>query len=138
MITVEQVDTINKAQVQRFIKIPYRLYANCPQWVPPLMMDVEAQLNRQKHPYYEHSHADFFIAVRNGQDVGRIAALENTRFNAYHGTHQAQFYLFECEDDPEASKALFERVFEWSHAKGLDHVVGPKGSWMLWYPGGGI
>ncbi len=127
MLTVEAVDVANKAQVQRFIKIPYRLYANCPQWVPPLLMDVEMQLNRQKHPYYEHSHADFFIAVRDGQDVGRITALENTRFNAYHGTHQAQFYHFECEDDSEAAKALFERVFEWARARGLDQVVGPKG-----------
>ena len=127
MLTVEPVDVTNKAQAQRFIRIPYRLYANCPQWVPPLLMDVKLQLNRQKHPYYEHSHADFFIAVRDGQDVGRIAALENTRFNAYHGTRQAQFYLFECEDDAEASKALFERAFEWAQAKGLNHIVGPKG-----------
>jgi hypothetical protein len=127
MLIVEKVDTSSKAQVRRFITIPYRLYANHPQWVPPFITDVETQLNRQKHPYYEHSVADFFIAVRDGRDVGRIAALENTRFNKYHGTKEAQFYLFECEDDQEAANALFEQVFEWARSRGLDHVVGPKG-----------
>src|ERR1044071_8467496 len=102
MLTIEKVDTQNKAQVRRFIHIPYRLYARCPQWVPPLFVDANLQLNRKKHPFYEHSDADVFLAVRDGREVGRIAALENRRFNEYHHTRQAQFYLFECEDDQEA------------------------------------
>lgn len=127
MLTVEQVDTRVKSQVRRFVRIPYRLYARHPQWVPPLFGDIELMLNRQKHPWHEHSEANFFIAVREGRDVGRIAALENRPFNRYHGTRQAQFYLFECENDAEAAAALFERVFEWARARGLDQVVGPKG-----------
>jgi hypothetical protein len=90
-------------------------------------MDAEVQLNRTKHPFFEHSDADFFLATKDGRDVGRIAALENKRFNEYHKTTQAQFYLFECEDDQEVANALFERVFEWSRGRGLNHVVGPKG-----------
>ncbi len=127
MLTVEKIDTHDKAQVRRFIRIPYRLYANHPQWVPPLFGDVELLLNREKHPFHEFASADFFIAVRDGRDVGRIAALENPHFNEYHKTRQAQFYLFECENDPEAASALFQRVFEWVRARGLDTVVGPKG-----------
>jgi hypothetical protein len=127
MLNVEQIDTANKKQVKRFVRIPYRLYANHPQWVPPLYMDAEIQLNRRKHPYFEHSAADFFIASRDGRDVGRIAALENKRYNDYHKTKQAQFYLFECEDDQEAANALFERAFEWARSRGLNRIVGPKG-----------
>jgi hypothetical protein len=127
MITAEKIDTQSKAQVRRFLHIPFRIYAGHPQWVPPLLMDARTQLDRRKHPFYEHSSADFFIAMRDGRDVGRIAALENRRFNEYHGARQAQFYLFECEDDQEAATALFERVFEWTRERGLDHVVGPKG-----------
>jgi hypothetical protein len=89
------------------------------------------QLNREKHPFYEHSEADFFIAQRDGRVVGRIAALVNRRFNQYHGTRQAQFYLFECEDDLEAATALFEKVFEWARARDLEQVVGPKGFGVL-------
>ena len=127
MLSIEEVDTTNKAQVRRFIDIPYRLYANHPYWVPPFRNDIAMMLNREKHPYYEHSTADFFMAVRDGRDVGRIAALENRSFNKYHNVPQANFYLFDCEDDPEAATALFERVFEWARARGLNEIVGPKG-----------
>jgi hypothetical protein len=90
-------------------------------------MDAETQLNREKHPYYEHSDADFFIAQRNGEDIGRIAILENKPFNRYHKTRKAQFYLFDCENEQEAATALFNRAFEWSRERNLDQVIGPKG-----------
>ncbi len=127
MLTIEQVDLRSKPQIRRFIDIPYRLYAKHPQWVPPLRMDVELMLNKQKHPFYEHSDADFFVALRDGRAAGRLAVLENRAFNQYHGTHQAQFYLFECEDDQAAANGLFEKGFEWARSRGLDKVVGPKG-----------
>lgn len=127
MVSIEKVDTSRRAQVRRFVDIPYRLYADYPNWVPPLRLDVRAMLNPKKHPYYEHSEADFFIAVRDGHDVGRIAALENTRYNEYHKTREGQFYLFECVDDPEAAQALFSTAFDWAANRGLNAVVGPKG-----------
>ncbi len=126
-VRIEQVDVANKDQVRRFVEIPYRLYADDPNWVPPIKGDIATMLNPKKHPFYEHSDADFFIAVRDGRDVGRIAAIENKRFNDYHGTKEADFYLFDCEDDSEAAEALFNRVFEWAAGRGLDAVVGPKG-----------
>jgi GNAT superfamily N-acetyltransferase len=127
MLTVQQVNLQQRQQIRHFVDIPYRLYKRHAEWVPPLRMDVELMLNKQKHPFYEHSEADFFVAVRDGRDVGRIAALVNRPFNQYHHTAQAQFYLFECEDDHEAANALFDRVFEWASARGLNKVVGPKG-----------
>ncbi|HEX9596455.1 MAG TPA: hypothetical protein VF982_06210, partial [Anaerolineales bacterium] len=84
-------------------------------------------LNRKKHPFYEHSHADFFVALRDGEVVGRIAAIENKPYNNYHSKKQAQFYLFDTIDDQEVVTALFERVFEWARGRGLNQVVGPKG-----------
>lgn len=126
-ITLEKIDTQDKKQVQRFIELPFRLYAQRPQWVPPIRSDIALMLNREKHPFYEHSTADFFLAARNGRDVGRIAALENCNYNRYHDKRVAQFYLFDCEDDAEAAAALFAAVFAWADARGLDAVVGPKG-----------
>ncbi len=127
MIKVEKIDTSSRSQVNRFARIPFKIYKDCPQWVPPILIDRRAQLNPQKHPFYEHSFADFFIATRDGEDVGCIAALEYTRFNDYHNTKKAQFYLFDCIDDQEVANALFETVFEWARARGLNQVVGPKG-----------
>lgn len=127
MVHVEQVDTADRRQVARFMALPFRLYSGCAQWVPPIRSDVALMLNRKKHPFYEHSTADFFIATRSGQDVGRIAAMENVNYNRYHQARTAQFYLFECEDDPEAAAALFTAVFDWARARGLVKVIGPKG-----------
>ena len=127
MITIEKINTENKSQVQRFVKLPHRLYKNCHQWVPPLNIDAYAQLDPKKHPFYEHSQVEFFLAVRDGRDVGRIAAIENRPFNTYHGTHESDFYFFECEHDLEAATALFDAVIDWSKKRGLTRVVGPKG-----------
>jgi len=127
MLTVEKIDTSDKSQVRKFVRLPYHLYKDHPQWVPPLLIDAEMQLNRIKHPFFEHSDADFFIALQDNQVVGRITALENRRYNEYHDTRQGQFYLFECLDDLEIAQALFERVFDWAHDRKLNQVVGPKG-----------
>ena len=127
MLTVEQIDVYQEDYIRRFVDLPYRLYHDQAQWVPPLRVDVELMLNKHKHPFYEHSEADFFIAVRDGRDVGRLAVLVNTRFNAYHQTKLAQFYLFECENDQAAANALFEKAFQWARARRLERMVGPKG-----------
>jgi hypothetical protein len=127
MLSIEKVDTSDKSQVRRFVRIPYRLYAQQPNWVPPLYIDAQVMLNRKKHPFYEHSDADFFIAVRDGRDVGRIAALENKPYNLYHNARKSQFFLFECEEDSEAARLLFECACTWASERQLNTVVGPKG-----------
>ena len=127
MLIVEKVDTENKKQVRRFVELSHRIYADCPQWVPPLNVDAYNQLNRKKHPFHEHSDVEFFLAVRDGRDVGRIAAIENRPFNTYHKEKTADFYLFECENDMEAATALFNTVFDWAKMRGLETVIGPKG-----------
>ena len=127
MLKVEKIDADNKAQRKRFIQIPFQFYQDCPQWVPPILMDVDTMLNRKKHPFYEHSDGDFFIASRNGKDIGRLAVMENKRFNEYHKTRKAQFYFFECEDNLETATTLFEQAFDWARQRGLDTIVGPKG-----------
>ena len=127
MLNIERVDTENKKQVRRFVELPFRIYADCLQWVPPLNVDAYNQLNRKKHPFHEHSDVEFFLAVRDGRDVGRIAAIENKPFNQYHHEKTADFYLFECENDLETATALFTSAFEWAKARGLNKMIGPKG-----------
>lgn len=126
-----QLDTERKDHVKRFIQLPFRLYRGSPYWVPPLESDVKLQLNRRKHPYYQHSDADFFLAVQNGEDVGRISVLENRNYNDYHHSRTAFFYHFECVEDPAVAAALFERAFAWARARGLTKIIGPKGIGVL-------
>ena len=116
--------------MRRFVDLPYRLHAGRPQWVPPLRSDEALRLDRRRHPFYDHSEADFFVAVRNGSVVGRIAALENRPFNAHHGMRDAHFSLLEIDDEPGAGAvagALFDRLEAWARARRLDTLTGPMG-----------
>ncbi|MCS7247098.1 MAG: hypothetical protein NZ840_02520 [Anaerolineales bacterium] len=127
MVQVDRVDLSNPKDVHRFITLPFRLYQNTPQWVPPFLNDSKLYLNPKKHPFYRHSAAEFYIARKEGEDVGRIAVLENRRFNEYHQRRDAQFYFFDSVNDLEVAKALFACAAEWAKARGLDRIVGPKG-----------
>lgn len=127
MPEVHTVDLQDKKQVNQFIMFPFELYKNCPQWVPPFISDIRLMLNPSKHPFYEHSHAKFFI-VRDGEKIlGRIAVMENTRFNDYHNSHKGQFYLFDCVEDLSVAEALFQQADDWCRQRGLDELIGPKG-----------
>jgi hypothetical protein len=127
MISIEKVDTENKKQVKQFVQFYYDLYQGCPQWVPPLFGDAYLPLNRKKHPFFEHSEADFFLARRDDQVVGRICVGANKLFNDYQKVKKAQFYFFDAVDDLEVARALFETTFDWARQRGLDTMVGPKG-----------
>jgi hypothetical protein len=127
MLSVQKLDTSSKAQVNEFVKFHYDLYCDHPMWVPPFINDVKLMLNREKHPFYEHSDGDFFVVKRGKEIVGRVAVMENKPFNRYHDVKKAQFYLFDSQDDQEVVNTLFDCVFDWCHRRGLDTVVGPKG-----------
>jgi hypothetical protein len=127
MLTVHKVNAHNRADIYRFLQLPFRLYRGHPLWVPPLLLDARIQMNTDKHPFYEHSEAEFFLAVQNGQDVGRLAMLQNKPYNEYHDKQLAQFFLFECVEDFTVAERLFERGFEWARERNLAQVLGPKG-----------
>lgn len=127
MIEVKMIDTGSRQQVNQFVEFPYRLYEGCAQWVPPFRNDIRMMMNRDKHPLYERSDADFFIATRDGETVGQMAVFEHKPFNLYHHKNQAQFTLFDCINDQEVANRLFEAGFAWARERGLDRFVGPKG-----------
>jgi GNAT superfamily N-acetyltransferase len=121
------IDTAARRDVNRFIELPFRLYQGCAPWVPPLLDDIKLMLNRREYPFYQHSNADFFVAERDGQVVGRIAVLENRHYNAHWGSHAAFFYLFDAENDAEVGQALFAAAENWAKSRNLTKMVGAKG-----------
>ena len=100
MLTIERVDPGSRRDVRRFADVPWRLYAKDPRWVPPLYSDVRLLLDRRRHPFYEHSDAGFFVALRDGRAVGRIGALELRPYNRAHGVRHVSFTAFDCADIP--------------------------------------
>jgi hypothetical protein len=95
---VRKLDTRRAPDVRQFINFPFELYRNCPQWVPPILPEIKLILNRDKHPFYRHSDADFFVAESEGQTLGRIAVMDNRNYNAHHGRKHSFFYFFEALD----------------------------------------
>jgi hypothetical protein len=84
-------------------------------------------LSKKKHPFYEHSDGEFWVAKSNGKLVGRLGCFVNNPFNEYHLTRKGQFYLFDSIDDQEVTTGLFDAAFSWCRERGLTEIVGPKG-----------
>lgn len=126
MIESKAVNRDNKTLMKEFVELPYRIYKDVPQWVPFIKVDVRNMLDPKKHPFYEHSDAQGYIAQQEGRTVGRIAVMENKLFNKVQNKRVATFSLLESENDPEVIKALFEAAKEWAKQRGLNKIVGPK------------
>jgi GNAT superfamily N-acetyltransferase len=122
-----QIDTANLRDVRRFLDFPFQLYRDVPQWVPPFAADAKRMLDRKKHPFYQHSTAEFFIAVKADRVVGRLAVLDHRRYNDWNHAQTAFLYLFESEDDRAVSRGLFNAAIDWARARGLTLAYGPKG-----------
>ncbi len=134
-VEIERVENGRTGRAKEFIELPFKLYENNGYWVPPFKAEV-AEILERRHPFFEHSEGDFFIARRNGKTIGRIAVFNNNQYNNYRSTREAHFYFFDCYEDEEAARALFDRIKEWSKKRGLNRVVGPRGFSAM--NGGGI
>jgi len=111
--------------LKAFIDLPYRLHADDPLWAPPLRIDIRARLSRKKNPFFDHGEATYFLAERDGNVVGRIAAIANGRHDQIYGDGVAFFGFFECVDDPAVAAALFEAASNWAGERGYSVLRGP-------------
>ncbi|WP_434300120.1 N-acetyltransferase [Corallococcus exiguus] len=108
-----------------FIRLPYSLYRDDPNWVPPLEMERRDFLDPKKNPFFDYAEVELFLA-RRGQDVvGRVAAIKNPRHMEFHGTKEGFFGLFECVNDAGVARGLLDAASAWLKARGIDTVLGP-------------
>ena len=112
--------------MRRFVALPYRLYRYCPQWVPPIRAEAARGLD-DRHPFYRHSEAAFFLVEEADETLGRIAVADHRNYNRHHGTRTAFFWSFEAVDDAAVARLLFDGAAAWAAGRGLDLLVGPKG-----------
>ncbi len=113
MVQINKFNLDSKAEVERFVQFQYDLYKDCPQFCPPFRSDIKLMLNKKKHPFYEHSDGEFYVALKDGKVVGRIGVFINNLFNDYHKVKKGQFYFFDCIDDQEVADALFNTPIEY-------------------------
>ncbi len=122
-VTIRPVS--NRRELKRFVKVPFHLHRADPQWVAPLVFERMEFLNREKNPWFEHGEAEFFVAERDGEPVGRISAHLDHRWDEYQGGGDAMFGFFETANDAEVAKALLETASDWASAKGRERILGP-------------
>jgi GNAT superfamily N-acetyltransferase len=115
----------SRRDLKRFIKLPWRLYRNQPNWIGPLMLEQRQVLDRKKNPFFEHAEAEYFLAWRDGEPVGRITAQVDQHFNEFQNNKWGLFGFFECENDPEAATALLRTAEAWLRERDRDRMVGP-------------
>jgi GNAT superfamily N-acetyltransferase len=113
------------ADLRRFIRLPWRIYEGDPHWIPPLVMEVKAFLDRRKHPFYKHGEATQFIALRGGETVGRILVSDDPNYNRQWKTNLGCFGMFESIDDPETAHALLDAAAGWLRGRGRAGIMGP-------------
>jgi hypothetical protein len=110
----------------RFVDVPWRLYGDSSNtWVPPLRVVVRDALDTRKNPFYRDADLALFISLRDGQPIGRVAAIENRAHNRHHGDRVGFFGFFDCANDREASDALFRKAGAWLAKRGLTSIRGP-------------
>src|ERR1700744_2593248 len=106
MITIEKIDYPHK--LKEFIDFPHDLYAGDPNYVPELFVAQRDMLNPKKHPFFEHSKLQLFLAYRDNKIVGRIAAIRNNNHNTHSNSNDGFFGFFECINDYTVAEKLFD------------------------------
>ena len=124
-VELEVSPVISGADLKAFMKLPWRIYKDDPQWVPPLLGELEKVLDKRKHPYHQHADSALFLARRNGEVVGRIGATVNHLYNEFHEAKTGYFAFFESIDDVEVARALLDTAFEWNAQRGMTLLMGP-------------
>ncbi len=128
-LTIQTVESIEDRHA--FVSLPWRVYQDDPNWVPPLYSERLHFIDPDQHPFFEHAEVEFFLAKRpssvTGQDevVGTIAAFTNHRHNEFQEENVAFFGFFEVLDDTEAARLLLETAEDWARERGHEAIRGP-------------
>lgn len=111
-------------ELKRFEAVAHALYRGDPQYVAPLMDEVEAILG-PTNPFWEHAEGQLWVVRESGRDLGRIGAFIDRNHMATHGERAAHFGYFETPDRPEVSELLFQAALGWARERGMEKMVGP-------------
>lgn len=126
-MSVEIVKVETMGQLKKFVRYNYELYKDNPYAVPELYEDAMNTLRRDRNAAFEFCEADYFLALRDGKVVGRVAAIINHRANERWGIKAARFGWVDFIDDAGVVDALFATVEQWARERGMTELQGPLG-----------
>jgi hypothetical protein len=120
-------DIVSPRERDRFIRFPWKIYRDDPNWVPPLLLERKEFLNPKKNPFFEHAEVGLFMVEDGaGNDLGRIAAVVNSNHLRTHHENVGFFGLFECVNDPDAARLLFNAATGFLSSRGMEIMRGPE------------
>ncbi len=122
-VSVQPVRTV--ADRDRFIDFQLKVYADDPNYVRPIIVERRDFIDPKKNPLLSHAELELFLALRAGEVVGRIAAVNDPTYNQFHNTETGFFGLFEVFNDPKIAGALFDAASQWVRGKGMKQMMGP-------------
>ncbi|MBU3822329.1 GNAT family N-acetyltransferase [Flavobacteriaceae bacterium XHP0103] len=125
MIELKELTT--KSELKAFVKFPFKLYKGSKYWVPPIISEEVKTLNKDVNPAFKDANARFFMAYKNGEPVGRIAAIINWIEVNKQNHKKMRFGWFDVIDDIEVSKILLNKVLEIGKENNLKYIEGPVG-----------
>ena len=127
MSKIEIIPVTSRKELKQFVQFFYDLYRGNDYAVPYLFSDEISTLEHDGNPSFECCEAEYFMAIKDGKMVGRVAAIINHRANECWDRKQVRFSWFDFVDDPEVSAALLKTVEDWGRAKGMTEIAGPIG-----------
>ncbi len=115
----------DRRQLDQFIRVPWQIYRDDPNWVPPLVLERREHLNQRSNPYFKHAEAQLWLGLRDDRPVGRISAQVDQASLQRYGDATGHFGFLEAEDDAALFGALLDTAEDWLHARGMGRVRGP-------------
>ena len=126
-MSVEIKRVLTRSELRKFVNFPEKLYRNNPYYVPPLVFDQMDTLDQEKGAAQEFCDSALYMAYKDGEAVGRVAAIVNRKANEQWNHKEVRFGWYDFIEDPEVAKALMEKVYEFGRKHGMESVVGPLG-----------
>jgi len=117
----------SRADLRSFIRYPYKLFKGNKYWCPPMRMDERNTLDKKKNPAFDFCEAQYFLAYKGKELVGRVAAIINRTANTRWNEKLVRFGWIDFIDDTDVSKALIEAVIDWGKTRGMTGIHGPLG-----------
>jgi GNAT superfamily N-acetyltransferase len=115
----------SKKGILEYIKFPFKLYRDDPNWVPPLIEERRDFFDPKKNPFYEHARYQLFLACHDGELVGTVGAVVNDNHNAFHNEKAGSFGFFESINDQAVADALLDAAENWVRGQGMTVIRGP-------------
>lgn len=126
-MSVEIKTVSSRADLMEFIRFPEKLYRDNDCYISKLEFDQIDTLDPKRNPSSAFCESELYLAYKNGELAGRVAAIVNNKANAQWNHQEVRFGWFDFVDDTEVSAALIDKVRDFGRTRGMDTIVGPLG-----------